>query len=188
MSARTTLASCLAAVLVVTVVAPEADAQTVIKSPNDHPDYRAELEPHAVFGLWHRRYYGHYNHTPFRDPELGVGFRATIEVADPAFIPKLNNTVGITFGLDISNCQFCRGREDFRLYTPIGLQWNFFITRKFSAFADLGFMLSTDGFYQHVYPDFFGMLGGRYHFNDDVAFTFRIGVPFVTVGVSFFVG
>jgi hypothetical protein len=32
------------------------------------------------------------------------------------------------------------------------------------------------------------MVGGRYHFNDNVALTLRLGVPFVTFGVSFFVG
>lgn len=188
MSAKKTLASCLAAAAVLVSLSPDAAAQVVIRRPNAHPDYTAELEPHLAFGLWHRAYGGNINRQrPFSDPELGAGFRATIEIVDPGFIPKLNNTVGITFGVNVTNCQFCR-RDDFRLYTPVGLQWNFFITEKFSAFADLGFILSTSGFYREVYPDFFAMLGGRYHFNDDVAFTFRIGVPFFTVGVSFFVG
>jgi hypothetical protein len=196
MRSKTTVVSCLGAAAAAALVsfAADAEAQVIIKRPNEHPDYVAELEPHATFGLWHRGYgyrgrYGRggYSVSPFSEPELGAGFRATIKIVDPGFIPKLNNVVGITFGLNITNCQFCY-RDDWSLYTPVGLQWRFWITKEFSAFADLGFVLRTEGFYREVYPDFFAMLGGSYHFNDDVAFTFRIGIPWVTLGVSFFVG
>lgn len=185
------LSSCLAAAVLLSLPSV-AEAQVVIKQPNAHPDYSVELEPHATFVFWHRNYYGYRGFrgrggwTSFSDPEFGAGFRATIPIVDPGFIPKLNNTVGITFGVDLTNCQFCR--YDFSIYTPVGIQWNFFITRKFSAFADLGFVLATAGFYREVYPDFMLMLGGRYHFNDDVSLTFRIGVPFINFGVSFFAG
>lgn len=169
--------------------APDALARTTIKNPNDHPDYTAELEPHATFIFWHGRYHSYArNYRGFGDPEFGAGFRASIELADPAFVPKINNNIAITFGLDITNLN-CRGcRNDYYIWSPIGLQWNFFITDKFSAFADLGFMLRSVDFFADVYPDFYGMVGGRWHFTDKVAFTFRLGVPFVNVGVSFFVG
>jgi hypothetical protein len=68
------------------------------------------------------------------------------------------------------------------------VQWNFFFTDKFSAFAEGGLMLRSGGFYDYVDADFFIGIGGRYHFNDNVALTFRIGSPFVSLGVSFFVG
>jgi hypothetical protein len=191
---RTIACSALVTAAVVALASP-AEAQVVIKQPNAHPDYSVELEPHGTFVFFHR-YYGYGGGRGFRgnrgfyafsDPELGAGFRATIPIVDPGFIPKLNNTVGITFGIDVTNCQFCGRGYGFSIYTPVGIQWNFFITRKFSAFADIGFILATEGFYHNVYPDFMGMLGGRYHFNDDIAFTFRIGYPFINVGVSFFI-
>ena len=113
--------------------------------------------------------------------------RATIKIVDPGFIPKLNNTVGITFGIDATNCQGCRAGYGWSLWTPVGINWSFFITDKFSAFADLGFNLRTEGFYHHVWPDFMFELGGRYHFNDHVALMFRVGYPFVTFGPTFFI-
>jgi len=167
----------------------EAQARPTIKNPNDHPEYRAELEPHANFIFWHGTYgnkYGRYNGVG--DAEFGGGFRATIEVADPAFIPKINNTVGVTFGIDFTNCRYCYGRYGYSVWNPVGVQWNFFFTDKFSAFGELGFMLRSAGFYAHADADFFAAIGGRYHFTDKVALTFRIGQPFVSVGVSFFVG
>jgi hypothetical protein len=189
MRAHTILVSGLLAASAFFAFASGAEARPVIKNPNDHPDYRAELEPHATFIFWHARYHKYSKaYRGFGDPEFGAGFRASIELADPAFIPKINNTVAITFGVDITNFN-CRGcRNDFYIWSPIGVQWNFFITDKFSAFADVGFMLRGIDFYDDVYADFYGMVGGRWHFTDKVAFTFRLGVPFVNVGVSFFVG
>lgn len=171
-------------------LATSAEARPVIKNPNDHPEYRAELEPHGTFIFWHGRYLNRSRgYRTFGNPEFGAGFRASIEIVDPGFIPKINDTVAITFGIDMTNngCRSC-SRYDYIVWNPVGIQWNFFITDKFSAFADIGFMLRSWGFYADVHPDLFVMLGGRWHFNDKVAFTFRLGVPFVNVGVSFFVG
>jgi hypothetical protein len=192
MRARTTFLAGLVAAAGVTAVSLEAEARTVIKNPNEHPDYRVELEPHGNVILWHR-YYGYgrslrgSRYDAFGSPEFGAGLRATIELGDPAFIPKLNNTVGITFGFDVTNCLYCR--EDFEIWTPIGLQWNFFLTDKWSVFADLGIAPRAHGFYRQVYFDFMTFIGGRYHFNDTVALTMRIGYPFtISVGASFFLG
>jgi hypothetical protein len=168
---------------------PDAEARLVIKNPDDHPDYRAELEPHGNLILW-RRYYGrrYRRYNTFGDPDFGAGFRATIEIADPAFIPKLNNTVGISFGIDFTSCRFCR--EDFTAWFPIAMQWNFFLTDKWSVFAELGIIPRVDAFDfgEYLYLDPLFELGGRYHFNDTVALTMRIGYPFISVGASFFIG
>jgi hypothetical protein len=186
-----TIATGFAATAVVLGLTLDAEAALVIKQPNAHPVYRAELEPHGNIILWHRYYgYGRYyrgrRYRDFGDPEFGGGFRATIELGDPAFVPSINNTVGITFGIDVMNCLYCV--RNFSFFSPIGLQWNFFLTEKWSVFADLGFLLRTDGFFYHTYPDFFFMAGGRFHFNDDIALTMRVGYPWISVGVSFFVG
>ena len=189
MNTRTFLLAGLTAASVAVLFAPEARADSVIKQPSRHPVYRAELEPHINILPWHRNYGGrHYN--GFNDFEFGGGFRASIEIADPAFIRKINNTVAITFGVDFTNdnCRGCYGRHDFSFWSPVALQWNFFLTDKWSVFGEAGFMLRSYGFLADIYGDFTLAAGGRFHFNDKVALTMRVGYPFVSLGVSFFVG
>jgi hypothetical protein len=190
MKARSTLVSSVLAVATLLSLSSNSEAQLVVKNPNDHPPYRVELEPHGDVVLWHR-YYGYRfgrNYDGVGEPEFGAGFRASIKLADPAFIPKLNNTVAISFGFDITNCQYCPSSRQFSIYTPVTLQWNFFLTPKWSTFADLGIMPRTIGFYHDVFFDFMAELGGRFHFNDTVSLTMRIGYPFISVGASFFLG
>lgn len=183
---RRTLLPCLAALgfLAPLLASTPALAQLIIKQPENHPF--AELEPHANFGVVHR-HYGSFKGKGFGDPDVGAGFRATLLVADPGFIPKLNNSVGITFGLDLMSCRYgCT--DDFSIWSPVGLNWSFYLTKDWSVFADGGFLVRSDSFYRHAYGDFFGMVGGRYHFADKKALTIRLGYPFVSVGVSFYAG
>jgi hypothetical protein len=178
----------LVSAAVATALPLTASAQ--IKSPGAHADYRVELEPRLDIAFF--RYggagYGRFNSRDsfyFGSAEAGAGFNVAIKIVDPGFIPKLNNTVSIAFGVDFTSCQFCT-RSSFRVYNPVTLKWAFYFDPKFSAFADLGFMLRTDGFYKEVYPDFVAELGARYHINQHVALSARIGYPFFTFGPSFF--
>jgi hypothetical protein len=172
--------------------APDARARTVIKRPGYHIDYAVELEPHLNFGFFH------YRNDVYRDrnryywtPDIGPGFRATIPIMDPGFIRRINDSVGITFGADMTWCSpdYCDRNVFFRF--PVGIQWNFFITERFSAFGDAGFMLRVDAGNDRYrssafYPDFFIMGGARILFSDSVGLTVRVGYPYVSVGVSFF--
>jgi hypothetical protein len=178
--------ACAAAAL--TVLAPEARAvDWVIKNPNNHPAYRAELEPHGNIIFYRYRGYSGRAYTPFGDPEFGGGFRATIELMDPGFVRKINDTIGISFGLDMTTCRYCRFNE-FSLWSPVALQWNFFLTDKWSVFAEIGGIVRTDGFFRDIWIDPAIWIGGRYHFNDKISLTMRAGVPWFSIGVSFFVG
>jgi hypothetical protein len=174
----------------VVLAAPSALAATTIRNPRQHISYKVELEPHLNFGFLRYRYFGSAPRNGFFFPEFGAGFRATIPIVDPGFVPSINDSVGITFGGDITGCtDYCSGYVHLRL--PVGLQWNFWVTDRFSAFADLGFILGVDagrGPYSGVYPDFMFMAGGRYLFTKKVGLTFRVGYPFISVGVSFFAG
>jgi hypothetical protein len=180
----------LAAGALVALAAPSADAATIIKNPGQHPDYAVELEPHLNFGFFNYRYYGPRGRYGYL--EFGAGFRATIPVMDPGFVRKINDSVGITFGADITGCpsnSYCSGYTHIRL--PVGIQWNFWITPAFSAFADAGFTPAIDagrGAYGGFYPDFFLQAGLRVLFTNKVGLTVRVGYPFVSVGVSFFAG
>jgi hypothetical protein len=168
----------------------DASAQLIIRNPNDHPAYRAELEPHGVIVPWGNTFgYGRFGRDRYHF-NAGVGFRATIEIVDPV-IPRLNNTIGITFGLDITNCGYCYP-DEYSFWFPIGAQWNFFLTRKWSVFAEIGFVPHSNGFFDSRFSDAVFVepmfeLGGRYHFRDKITLTMRLGIPFVSVGVSFMI-
>ncbi len=189
MKTRTTqrlLAAGFAAAGAFVALSPEAHAvDWVIKNPSQHPAYRAELEPHANFILFRRGYgSGRFG----RGTEFGGGFRASIELADPAFIKKINNTIAISFGVDFTDCRYCRNyRDNYLFWSPVALQWNFFLTRKWSVFGEVGGIVRSEGFrYFDIDPAIW--LGTRFHFNDNIALTLRTGYPMFSVGVSFFVG
>lgn len=179
-------------------VARPAHAQSTIRVPGQRPAYAFELEPHVLF-------------TPFEAPNdpsgdgFGLGVRGTIEVAPEGFIPKLNDSVGIGFGLDWIHYDGLNGRGYCRhfeytaqgvpvcvetsthssnyLFVPVVMQWNFWLHRQWSVFGEPGLALShgSDGF--GVLPVF--NVGGRFHFNDSVALTMRLGYPSFSLGVSF---
>jgi hypothetical protein len=167
-----------------------ARAQLIIKQPGNHPQYTVELEPHGDLSLFgaglgdtpHGYAYG----SGFVG--FGGGFRASIKILDRGFIPSLNNSVGISFGADFTTCPDYACTDSFQFWIPVTLQWNFYLTKQWNAFADLGFALQNDGFFDHVYPSFVAEIGGRYQFSDTMSLTMRLGFPFFSVGVSFFAG
>ena len=188
------VAAALAIMLSSLTYSSGASAQNVIKQPNNHPKYRAELEPHGVFRAWHRRF-GRYADAPgrrrngFGDVEFGAGFRASIELGDPAFIPSINNTVGITFGADITNCNGYCPDPELLFYFPVGMQWNFFFTKHWSVMFEPGLVVIGYSLFDDAAVDFMVAGGARYHFNDDIALTMKVGYPFTfSIGPSFFVG
>lgn len=191
---RTLLAG--ATIALITGIACGAQAQSIIKNAGDHPNYKVELEPHAVLGwghLWHGN-------------GFGVGGRVGINVADRGFISSINNNVAISFGLDwlrYSDCygyfgRFERGCGASVLVFPVTMQWNFWLTPHWSVFAEPGLYV-YHGIWDdwcderlpgcahptHTDIDFAFYAGGRFHFNETVALTMRIGYPSASIGVSF---
>jgi hypothetical protein len=183
--------------LAVLTCAGTAWADDTIKHPGDHPDYKVEIEPHGLIG-WD----GVFGGTGF-----GVGARFGIPIVKNGFIPSINNSVAISFGLDFlhysTNCNWYR-RGGFRcnanyLFFPVAMQWNFYVAQKWSVFGEPGLVL-YHGFFDDcvpgeefcnnvpshtgVRPAFWA--GGRYHFSETAALTMRIGYPSFSIGVSFF--
>lgn len=161
-----------ASVLLVAGSSSEARAdEMIIKTPGDHPDYRFEAEPHALLG-----YAG-----PFEKGrgDFGAGFRGTVIIVDNGFIKSINNSVGIGFGGD-----FFFGTSVF--WIPIVMQWNFWLSSHWSVFGEpgVGFAANPGVGRDAVGPVF--AAGGRYHFNDKISLTMRIGYPEFSLGVSFF--
>jgi hypothetical protein len=191
----------LSSVSVSLLVAARAHAQSTIREPGQRPHYVFELEPHLLV-------------TPFDAPDYpsdggyGIGVRGTIEILPDGFIPKLNDSVGIGFGLDwvhydlapygggcrrfeptADNVPVCvdaggGGGSASYWYVPVVMQWNFWLHPRWSVFGEPGLAIShgaAAGF--SVAPDI--AVGGRFHASDSVALTLRLGYPAVTFGVSF---
>ena len=145
--------------------------ESIIKNPDDHPLYRFEAEPHGLLGFG-----GPFEHGR---SELGAGFRGTIIIVDNGFVKSINNSVGIGFGADLF---FHHGT----VFIPVVMQWNFWLSTHWSVYGEpgLGFAGNPDPGRDTVHPVL--MVGGRYHFNDRISLTMRIGYPSISVGVSFF--
>jgi hypothetical protein len=170
----------------------------IINRPGYHQRYNFEAEPHLLLG--------------FIDPPgaahgtgLGVGFRGTVQVLENGFVPKINNSIGIGFGLDVVHYGYggaycadptpagCRRYDDARAvdswWLPVVMQWNFWLSRNWSVFGEPGMALRYEtnvGGLHQLRPEFLQFyLGGRYHFADTVTLTMRVGYPTFSVGVSF---
>jgi hypothetical protein len=185
-----------------------AMADDTIKTPGDHPHYAVELEPHGLIG-WDLFGFGF---------GYGAGLRASIPIMANGFVPKINNVPAITFGFDWLHFEAdCFYAYDPRLgygcptvsvntfYFPVGLQWAFFVAKRWSVFAEIGaspyyrsysnycdprLTYPDNLFCQNSQPSHFSVIpwadvGARFHFNEHVALTMRIGYPSLAVGVSF---
>ncbi|HEY1960352.1 MAG TPA: hypothetical protein VGH28_32300 [Polyangiaceae bacterium] len=180
----------LVAALAVASAPAVAHAQSIIRQPGEHPDYKVEIDPHGILGGagWYYDYYG---------VGFGGGARFSIPLCKNCFVPKINNNVAISFGADFGFFPFGPpGYSPAFLYLPVAMQWNFFVTKKWSVGPELGLSPVIGVFYDYgfcgggcrnwgIYPLFMAI--GRYHFNDHVALTLRAGFPeLANVGVSFF--
>jgi len=147
-----------------------ADERMIIKYPGDHPIYRFDAEPHGLLGFAGPLGYS---------GAFGAGFRGTVIVADNGFIKTINNSVGIGFGADF----FFRYNT---VFIPVVMQWNFYLSTHWSVFGEPGIGFTASNSWKGgdtVYPVFGA--GGRYHFNEKIALTMRLGFPAISVGVSF---
>jgi hypothetical protein len=188
------LAATLGACASIFLAAGAARADDTIKHPGDHPHYSVEIEPHALFG-WENLYYS---------SGFGLGGRFSIPIVENGFVPSINNSVAISFGLDWLHYSARCGGGKFYIYDcnanylvfPVAMQWNFFVAQKWSVFGEPGLFI-YHGIFDDcpanapcssptatgVRPAFY--VGGRYHFTEHVALTMRLGYPTFSVGVSF---
>lgn len=172
-----------------------AQADSIIRQANDHPDYHIEIEPHGILA-W-PDWYGGFGYYGFFG--IGGGARFSVPICKNCFIPKINNNVAISFGADLAIFPFGPGYAPSYLYLPVAIQWNFFVSHKWSIGPEVGFTPVIGVFYDYgacdragafchnwyFAPSFWAV--GRYQFNDHVSLTMRVGYPeFFNVGVSFF--
>ncbi len=143
--------------------------ESIIRHYGDHAPYIFEAEPHGIVG------YGQ----PFDRPggaALGFGFRGSFRIAD-GFIRSINDSFGVGFGIDFAP-------DENRVLVPIVFQWNFWLSRRWSVFAEPGFAIIS-GPEPNNFDPFIFYTGARFHFTPRIALTLRAGYPDISVGVSF---
>jgi hypothetical protein len=173
-----------------------ARADNTIQRPGDHPAYNFELEPHILLGS--DDVYGNWG------GGWGLGLRASIPLVDNGFVSTINNSVAISFGLDIVHYDGCwyNGNCSANYFDfPVVMQWNFYVAQRWSVFGEPGIVLyhgfiancpnGVDCPNGHPNGDDVGIepaiyLGGRYYLSNNVTLTARIGFPSCSFGISFF--
>ncbi len=156
---------------------------------NNAPAYSVEIEPHVSFGP--ASVYG------------GSGFGGGLRLGIPlvaGHIGSVPDNLAISFGADLIHYDGCyygiNCGADY-LFFPVAAQWNLFFARRFTFFAEGGAFVYKgwrdectfgNGLGCRPPPDL-GVLpslavGGRVHVSDSLAFTFRLGYPTVTLGLS----
>jgi hypothetical protein len=144
---------------------------------------------------------------------VGGGVNFGINLAPRGFLPSVYDSVALSLGIDTvqyfggyarpSECAEWEGSGSDAIcvrarsgsgpalifYTPVNFQWNFYLTPKWSVFGEPGFTMyfraaRHESLGVGVFPAFF--VGGRYHFSNKATLTMRLGYPYTSIGVSFF--
>lgn len=198
----------LAAALVVgsSLLSQDAAAydQVVIRDGRAPMTYELELEPHLVLGT--------APPGPGYGSGVGIGVRGSVVMLPEGFLRNVNDSIAIGFGLDLGHYTGAWDLQGYRdqclhyepgpngtsictevtsnggtynyLFVPVVMQWNFWFTRRFSAFGEPGvdlYYLGSHGV--NVSPAAY--LGGRVKLAEGITLTGRIGYPTLAIGVSF---
>ena len=133
---------------------------------------------------------------------FGVGARFSIPIVDNGFVSAINNSVAIGFGLDLLHYDSCwynaplqrelhshPGRDAVELLrrARAGASSASRVSSSSTAFsrtARRSFACPGRPRVTSIEPALY--LGGRYHFNDKMSLTMRVGFPSISIGVSFF--
>lgn len=163
-------------------------AETIIRSPGAHTDYAVELEPRLLL---------HPTEPPGfatgRGLGIGPGFHVGINLVDNGPITSLNNSLALGLGLDWitfprgGRCSSfdCESTSVTHFFIPLVLQWNFWLTHRWSVFGEPGLAYRFSPDMEDRLDTFILTGGARLHFTDRLTLTLRAGYPAFGVGVSF---
>ncbi len=152
--------------------------ESVVRKPGGLMDASPQERPHMLSFFLELPYYGY-------GFGLGLGARYTLPIVKDGFIPTLNDSVELEFGLDT---WFAFGGW-FNFAVPIEGRWTFHITPEFSAYGKVGVGLggvvyTGNGFgysgflwYPSVNLGILYKLGGVY-------LRAEVGAPALKVGIA----
>jgi hypothetical protein len=194
----------LALALLLRPGAAAAGEVSVIYNARTPIGYAVELEPHLVLG----------SAPPGRGAGsgAGIGVRGSVVLSPDGFIRGVNDSVALGLGLDFGHYYGAYGFNGYRdqclhfepgpagtevctdvssnggsynyVFVPVVMQWNFWLTERFSAFGEPGLDLYHLGNYGFgASPALY--IGGRFRLADRITLTARIGYPTVSFGASF---
>jgi hypothetical protein len=197
------------------LVPSAAHADDTIHRPGDHPHYVVELEPHGLVGWaaqWGDTGVGIGGRISVNLTHDGLIRKINNSVAIGFGLDWVHySATGCSYDPRFPNDCYGNGyyaSADFFQF-PVVMQWNFYVARHWSVFGEPGIYV-YHGVYNSPnqpcngpglpacgsYGDYYGSetgigpafwAGARYHFNDTVALTMRLGYPeLLTIGVSFF--
>jgi len=198
------LGAALTLALLLAPTRARAYEQVLIRDWRAPIGYDLELEPHLVLGTAPPgQGYG---------SGVGIGVRGSLVILPDGFIRNVNDSVAVGVGIDFGHytgswavngyhdqclhfepgpngTSVCtevtsNGGTYNYIFLPMVMQWNFWLTRHFSAFGEPGlnvYFLGNHGF--DVSPALY--VGGRVHLGNRITLTGRIGYPTVAFGVSF---
>jgi hypothetical protein len=184
-----------------------------IREPGAHLHYGVEVEPQLTLKLFH---------VPGEASGLGPGIRFSVPILKDGPIGAWNNSLVIGAGFNWNyyqeNCgvyfwedstlpprgpqraSFVKPCKAHQFIVPVVVQWNFYMSRFLTLFAEPGLSLqherrSGDGWcdgspcsakdHETKLPFVF-WAGARMMMSDSVALTIRLGTPYVSTGVSLF--
>ena len=166
-----------------------AQAQSIIRDNDAHPHF--EIEPHGVIGFGFLGGYANYG--------FGGGIRFGIPIVPSGFLSRANDSFALSLGADLLFLPYYGGYQTVgEVIGHADVQWNFFLTGKWSVFAELG--VAPRFYFGNAYCGVVGCgngwfgdwidfaAGARYHFHGDAQFptlTMRLGTAGFTIGVSF---
>ncbi len=194
--------------LAVALLSPGPHAQAgedaAVRSVPARRHRAVEIEPHLVLGAAPPGF--------GQGSGGGAGVRASIGILPGGLLPNVDDSVALGVGLDYAHydgklaltgyhdrclqnqpgpngTQICtditsNGGTWNYIYIPVVVQWNLWLTTRFSAFAEPGvdfYHLPDHGF--SLVPALY--VGGRLHLSNHVALTARLGYPTtLAVGLS----
>ena len=134
---------------------------------------------------------------------LATGVRFGIPIVDNGFIGSINNAFYINFGGDLyfvrtHNRGLGNDEYDIGFGIPVTAHWEFYFSDMWSIFGELGvnvyfhpaFLRGRRGFFDHGHVGgwFMGAIGGRLRINEWFGLVVRLGSPYSSFGLTFFLG